>query len=332
MRDDEGRSRHRVPFLRWNGMVTITRILCAIDARPSSRSVVSCACSIARACGARLEALHVVERRHEGALGLFGTTPRPVIADFRTPDEIEQLVATLLLDAPDELHRPAKLVWGRPEVAILEQARADSADLVVLGSERAASSAALRLADELSARAACPVLTVPTMTASRGPASILLPVDLSPATESAVDWAAALARRFGATVTVLHALRSPVPEWRSGLAETALGHAVVCRAEARLRAAGVQVSSRVAKNAPLDAILSQRDAEGSDFIVMGMHRPHWGRLTDAMSATAGTVASVRRRVAVPVLSVMPRETESALTLNGRWENDRARASSAALTA
>jgi len=314
-------------------MAEIQRILCALDAQHGAEGVLACACAIARSFGARVDAVHVRQRAEANAVQPFAAQG-PVLQGWLAAHAVEGRLNALVAALDPDLPVPLRIISGRPEAAILDQSSVHGSDLIVLGSRRplSLSRAAGGLADEVASRATCPVLTVPTGTTVGSLSRILLPVDFSQATERAVEWALTLARRFGSSVHVVHAVGGGSPPVRSISKrdpgnEFTLGHALVYRTEQRFRSVGVSATSSLVESAALHAIVRFRESETSDLVVMGMH-DHEPRRWSA----AGTVASVRDRVSVPVLSVMTPESEMPL-LRGRFsESDGTRARRAASSA
>jgi nucleotide-binding universal stress UspA family protein len=139
---------------------------------------------------------------------------------------------------------------------------------------------------------------------------ILVAVDHSPGLEAIVDYACAIARGLGATLSLLHAFEPPnemvgvVPGATVGgeaAAEQQLGGALLDRAADRIRAEGLAIAERTVERAgpPSQAILRHARAGKFDLIVMGTH----GRKGVARLVLGSTAESVLRDAPCPVLVV-----------------------------
>jgi nucleotide-binding universal stress UspA family protein len=142
---------------------------------------------------------------------------------------------------------------------------------------------------------------------------ILVPTDFSPLAQPAFDQAADLARRYAASVVVLHVaqvptLLTPGVLFREGLLtnqdaqiERQLADA---REAMRLRGIG-RITTKSMIGDPAAAILHEIDALGIDLVVMGSH----GR-TGWRHAIMGSIAErVVREARCPVLIVRPPNRE-----------------------
>lgn len=149
--------------------------------------------------------------------------------------------------------------------------------------------------------------------------SILSPVDFSDVSLLALGHAAQLAKWFEAKLTILHVHEPPVPPMpapygaipaagpmtfapASSEAEIA---AAVERFAARADTAGIDVRLRVRTGIPVNEIVDEADAVGSDLIVVGTHgRAGFDRLI------LGSVAEkLLRKSPRPVMTVPPAVTE-----------------------
>jgi nucleotide-binding universal stress UspA family protein len=292
-------------------VLNIQRVLCAVQLRLDEIGVLSHACALASPFHARVDALLV---RPDRARPSHSIAARARLApELDAGREAELLFATLLA-GKDTLEVKARIVSSGRH-AILARAAECNSDLIVLAAGRTPKTHEHpALSDELGRSTGCPILTVPVASVESSVTRILLPVDFSPATARAVEWAMLLAHRFSATVRVLHAVGSSAlcsepPRRESVQTSFARAHAMIDRVEQRLRSNGVTCETTIAEQGTTHAILSCREREESDLIVMGMH-PHENERT----ACAGMVSSIRRRATVPVLSIMTPETEDRLTL------------------
>jgi universal stress protein A len=144
---------------------------------------------------------------------------------------------------------------------------------------------------------------------------ILVPVDFSEASRAALDYAATLARTFGATLDVLHVWEAPSFAPRasglvsSGAGEPSLQDLIRRNADEALdgfseeaRKRGILVrSSRTEMGVPWHTIVNEARAGNYDLVVLGTH----GR-TGLPRVLLGSVAeNVVRHAHCPVLSVRP---------------------------
>ena len=152
-------------------------------------------------------------------------------------------------------------------------------------------------------------------------ARILVPVDFSPTSESAIDHAQELSARLDAPIELLHVVEDPIssgawepdatyltiPELLDRFVEEAgrrLGEI-----KTRLLDAGVSVETRVVTGAPARGIVHAAQEDGCDLIVMGTH----GR-TGLSHMLMGSVAErVIRTAECPVLTVRHRPAETMET-------------------
>jgi len=146
-----------------------TRVLCAVDFSDCSQKAVTFAATLARQAGAALSLLHVIEWPWHEATSpdLPGVTAAQAqaMADYQRYLETgarERLAAIAAAALPDG-QVTTSVVFGRPYVELLDAARRDAADLVVLGVR---GRGALDLgffgstANHVVRSATCPVLTV----------------------------------------------------------------------------------------------------------------------------------------------------------------------------
>lgn len=149
-------------------------------------------------------------------------------------------------------------------------------------------------------------------------ARILVPIDFSPTSESAIDYARELATRFDAQIELLHVVEDPIasgawepdasyltiPELLDRFVEE--GERRLEDFKNRLRDAGITVETRVVTGSPARGILHTAQEDGCDLIVMGTH----GR-TGLSHMLMGSVAErVIRTAACPVLTVRHRPAET----------------------
>jgi nucleotide-binding universal stress UspA family protein len=254
------------------------RILCAVDLEQPTPNALSLASFIAERFGAELEALYV---------GPTATSGDPAVVQ-RLTQIVERLGA---------LATTAQLESGAPAQTILERAHSRSCDLIVLGS-RQRSDLGWQFRDDVvrdvSALADCATLTVHERDTPAALERILVPVDFGPATSCMVDWACAVALRFGAEVQLLHV----VTRERSTVGSADL--AELTALEQRVRSLGIEVGCQVLVAGSIaNGIESYNDQGEFDLVVMGL----CGEPESPARLTRGVIATLRNRLSVPVLSV-----------------------------
>ncbi len=141
--------------------------------------------------------------------------------------------------------------------------------------------------------------------------SICCPIDFSDASRAAMETAIDLARRFGATLTLLHAYPVPgytfpdgsvvaSPRMLQELADQAAKHVAEWKRQAEQMGAPTVVAETLVGE-PAAEILSYARDRGIDLLVLGTH----GR-TGLEHALMGSIAErVVRRARCPVLTVHP---------------------------
>lgn len=297
-------------------MMSIERILCPVDFSEFSQRALDHAGTIARWYGAKVLALHVfavppgLEKIFPHARGgiLDGDGRGEILND------LQALAAPLR-----ERDVPVDLVLREGDVAsrIRELAEAAAADLIVVGTHgrRGYERWLLGSVTERILRvAACPVLTVPRAATSpaASPAdwtTILCPVDFSPASLAAVDYALSFAQQVNARLVLLH-----VVEWfldQAALAgaspELARYHRVLHdealeRLEALIPAAArdwCRAEALVAHGRPYERVLEAASDQAASLIVMGAQ----GRAGVRLAFFGSTTQHVIRGAVCPVLSV-----------------------------
>lgn len=137
---------------------------------------------------------------------------------------------------------------------------------------------------------------------------ILVPTDLHPSSRGAVEVAISMARKYGATLVLLHVYAVPIYAFPDGalLSTASLASELSNAAQLGLNRAalefggqGVNVVAVLREGSAEDEILAVADEEGVDLIVVGTHGRH-----GLKRALLGSVAeSVLRDSKVPVMVV-----------------------------
>jgi nucleotide-binding universal stress UspA family protein len=295
------------------------KILVAVDAGPLSDHAVSVALQFAERFGAQIELVHAFDS--SGLLGELSEDPREVAvgndAITRATGFVIARVNRVLGAANGKRKRAAELVRvipGRPGDVILERARKQRSDLIVLGALRRKSNVDFGgTARTVLAGAPCPVWVQPGP--RREIRHILVPVDFSEESRQALTTACRLAVVYGARITALHVFDLPrmaATPW--------MGYGVpIDIAKLRQIATeefekfldshdwqGVRHASQFADGSPSELIL--RRSNLVDLVVMGTH----GR-TGLSAVLLGSVAyRVLKRTTRPVLVVHKRGRKFAI--------------------
>jgi nucleotide-binding universal stress UspA family protein len=139
---------------------------------------------------------------------------------------------------------------------------------------------------------------------------ILCPIDFSPAALKAADYAAALAKNYGAKIQLLHVI-APVAYYEYGLspvdtikAMEEASSAEMKKLVTRLTAKGVSVQTKVRTGDVRDETRRSISAAKPDLIAMGTH----GRRGFARWVMGSVTEWMMRHSPVPVLTISAKET------------------------
>jgi len=146
-------------------------IVAAVDFSNATLGVIKMASSLAKAYGAQLHLLHIIEQ--EPTYTAYGFTPDeyPVLHEFqeeakrRAARKLEELLASVVSDLPGT---SIQLIEGSPLHGILSYVKDSNADLVVLGSHGHGVVVSLLLgsvAEGMVRKAVVPTLIVPAAAA-----------------------------------------------------------------------------------------------------------------------------------------------------------------------
>ena len=142
--------------------------------------------------------------------------------------------------------------------------------------------------------------------------TILVPTDLSEASERAIDYASQLAHKFEATIHLLYVVEIPimVDPMPGGVMWAYPSPTVVDEAQQSLEEIrhrlGLDARATVEKGIPSDTIVAYAQAEHVDLIVMATH----GRRGLSRVLMGSTTESVLRKAPCPVLTLRPATLET----------------------
>jgi nucleotide-binding universal stress UspA family protein len=295
-------------------MTAIKRILCPVDFSDFSRHALDSAVAIARHQQATVTALYVIPPVQTAypSIGVAAYVPY-----VYTVDDLKEFQKSLerfvgAVDYPVIAVTVEALVVDE----ILKRAAELPADLIVMGTHGRSGFDRLVLgsvAERVLVKAICPVLTIPRRSPDVTPANdrlfrnILCPIDFSPSSRAALDYAEGLVRD-GAQLQVLH-VTEQLPAWQlvPAVATGAPDDPLVVMRRARERVHTV-VSEDLWRTGSVDELVSEGDAGDAilkaaadrhvDLIVMGAHAGRAGLL-----GFGSTTHDVLRGAACPVLSV-----------------------------
>jgi len=229
------------------------------------------------------------------------------LVDFKSRAERRGIAAT------------TRVATGIPSEEVINAARAEDSDLIVVGTRGKTGLAHVLLgstAERVIRGASCPVLAVRTEEAGKedeGVLSrpitlerILVPVDFSDCSLAALEYAAMVAQQAGASLTLLHVLepvsygldfdlghfrsREDVREsWTKRLEELASCH----------RHSNMPIEYRLRGGFPSDSILDSAQTLPCDLIVMGTH----GRRGISHTISGSVAEAVLRKAHCPVIAV-----------------------------
>lgn len=296
-------------------MVTIDRILCAIDFSDFSLDALRHGLVLARWYSAQLTLFHVYPVPQ---LLPVQTVAVSVPASEADPDKVAEDVRRFcapLLDASgqgaDVVVRP-----GDPAREIRQEAERQQADLLILGTHGRSGFERLFLGsvtEKVLRSTRVPVLTIPPPVREPGSPlfkTILCPVDFSDASLRALEYALALAKEADARLILLHAIEDVLGD----AAADTLGHLTVSEyylhverdAIARLRAAipddarvWSRPEERVVRGRAPHEILKVAAEEHVELVVMGVQ----GRGVVDRLVFGSTTHRVIREARCPVLTL-----------------------------
>lgn len=298
-------------------MISIGRILCPFDGSPFSRRALEHALALAQWYKAAITLLHVYAGGPPEPGGERRTWDAPL-----EPAEHKRLVAWLAdTGAPVRaagIGLDAHVVEGRPKEEILRAARSAGSDLLVMGTHGRTGFDRLVLGsvtEGVLRHSPCPVLTVteraaPDYRPGRPPfASILCPIDFSPASIRAAEYAFSLAEESYGRMTLLHAIE-PLPMEEAAIMARfdAAGYQNAVERLALERLGDIMpVNARdwckpelaAVRGRAHEAILQAADHGGADLIAIGIH----GRNPLDLALFGSTTQHVVRSARCPVLVI-----------------------------
>lgn len=315
--DDE----RRVASTQCGGGVTLSerapRLLLATDGSQGSAVAADYAFALARSWGASLTVMKVLEFQP-------GLDPENPVNQLYLTELMKQATSELVslkaraVDRGISAH--TRIATGIPSEEVLSVATGEDPDLIVVGTRGKTGLAHVLLgstAERIIRRASCPVLAVRAQPYGEEQAvgnrrdpthleRILVPVDFSDCSLDALEYAALVAQRSKAALTLLHvlepisyALDFTLPN-RAKRESIKAGYAKrLSDLVSALTSAGVRSEFQILGGLPADSILDKARTQAADLIVMGTH----GRRGLSHALFGSIAESVLRKSSCPVLMV-----------------------------
>ncbi len=293
-------------------------MLFTTDFLKPARRAFSYAVMLAKASGARLVILHVIEGVSDG--GAPVSSGNRYLRPLHTAAMLE---LGRLVRLAEEAGIPAepRLEIGDPATSVIEtMAHLNAPQLIVMGTQGRAGWDRLKLgsmAESVIRKASCPVVTVPGIVAGDALRSsrhvrwsrLLLATDFSACAHQALLHAAAWARRFESRMLIVHAVEASRPRSHGGpcgagrSAEPAAGldraRQRLDRLLSELEAEGLTGEGRCLEGRPIDIILEQAARWQADAIVIGTQ----GRRGLRRLMLGSVAEQVVRRAGCPVVTL-----------------------------
>ena len=269
------------------------RILVAADLSAPSLSAVDAAKELARQWDAAMEIVHVQEPAMIIAGGGYDGIPGSVLPVATEP---KRLIEARLREAsagfPAERLK-LRTLRGWPSAVLLELARPERADMLVMGTHGYSGLDRLltgSVAEAVIKRAQIPVLAVPERKSIAEVARVLAPWNGRPYATHALRWARELARSLGATLAVLHVEEPgrPTKDW------AALDKRLVS-----ILGGGCDWTLRARKGDARKLIVAETNSGRYGLVVLSAHR----RRFSADFVLGSTVERLLRHSEVPVMAV-----------------------------
>lgn len=314
-------------LLSWMRKERRLRIMVAVDFSQSSRAALGFAKSLSQLASSDLFVAHVdwppQEAQRLGLSGSMSLTENPPLVRQVLERDLQERVTDVMGQTPVTLRLTPG--WGRTDVHLLELAKADQIDLLVVGTHQRHGLTRLRLGSVsrgILHHAAMNVAIVPGRLGDCGSLQkihkvdrVLVPTDLSPLGNRAIPFAYGLLHR-GGTVQIVHVVepgrsgRRPEksgqpsaeafshPEWKA-LANTLRGLVPI---EAAERGILSEIELVESSEAAL-AIHQAAERFGADAICLSSHGQ--GGLSQALFGSVSQ--AVLKQAQRPVLIVPPEE-------------------------
>lgn len=294
-------------------------IIVPLDGSPLSAHAISFGVAFARAYGAELRLVHILEEPIA-----FDLLPSLLIPDRASAEAYLKRHAT---DVPSDVPVDTMVLRGYAAEVLVETAAAEQDAMLVMGTHgRGAARRAMlgSIADDVLRHATVPVVLVRgTATAPKNVfKTIMVPLDTSHYGEEALPLAIDLATQCDASVSLVNVCE---PFWDSPYVAVApelgpinqdvleasqrellaAGRAYLHRLADDMRTKGVQVTWEVRIGRPTDEILRAIETTGVDLVIIATH----GRGGISRLAFGSVTNDILRHSSVPILAIPPRMLE-----------------------
>lgn len=179
---------------------TIKRIALPTDYSATASVAMEYAIDMAKRYKAELALIHVLE---EGAYaGIFSPSDKTEYV-LREQAQLKLQEEAHRIEKEHRIQVSQQVRSGRIYDQIIEAAREKEADIIVMGTHGVAGWAEFFVgsnAFRVVTQASCPVLSIQGHAKNRDFKNIILPMDRTPETRQKVRYAAALAKKYGATI------------------------------------------------------------------------------------------------------------------------------------
>lgn len=264
--------------------IIVRNILAAIDFSDASKLVLDYASILAEKLQAKITLIHVVEPMINP--GTLAVTTEPEV-DMRIVRERQDLLESLRLNSINP-GIPSEVVvkTGVPAEQIIDEAVSLRSQLIITASHGHSALQDVLLgntAERVVRHARCSVLTVRRATAGHGARTalpvcfkrILVPVDFSIASETALALAAELAKLFDATIVIEHVVEASVFQVAHGQiprkVKAADPERVVCQLGQRFVPPVIPREIVVRVGQPFKAIVESAETLQVDLIFLAAH-------------------------------------------------------------
>lgn len=293
----------------------MNRIIVPLDGSTHSERAISFAETFARTFDSRIQLVHVLEDPIA-----FSLMPSLIIPDRLSA---EQYLRDVTEQISKDIEVTNHVIRGKPVKAILDLAADSPGAMIVMSTKARRGIDRLMLgnfADKVLRRSMVPVALVrgSSPPANEGFQSLLVPLDKTSYSETALSIATDLAQRSGATLALVNVCE---PFWVSPYAETMpqlsyVGHErerdvdresletgryYLDQLARRIRADGIRSIWEVRFGKPADEILRAAETTEADLIVMATHDRHGIRRLALGSVTS----EVLQRAKMPILTIPP---------------------------
>lgn len=198
--------------------IELKTLLVPVDFSPASRRGLKFAAGLAKQFHAGLHLVHVIEPSPYPDWGYVHLT----LEERKMRELAEQKLPLFSLESgiDPQLVRGADIRAGEADLNIVKTAGKEAADLVVMASHGKGALAHVVLgstAERVARLAPCPVLVVREQALAKDPPRpfqvkrILVPTDYSDVSLKALEYAKAFARRFDATLVLVHVVPEVLP-------------------------------------------------------------------------------------------------------------------------